>query len=251
MKIRNILAKHAISTGFLFLLSMSSLFAESLEIQEAELVGPLQESHDLEINVSGNVIVGLMGPYAHQGIRSNQLLLQAGIFDGKRNACLRVTSRDGTYHSLGTFAMFGKAAIPTRVPYPSKYPTVLEQFESNDVGITITLDSCEAHSRQYLMPVAAKDLLNTDASKYRAFPDSMLILVNGFDATDVYFSVSIDSYHEEKDCTYIEDGRHTAFNYFCELSDLPDSNANVDVTLFREVYGRPLPDINFTISTIK
>ena len=72
--------------------------------------------------------------------------------------------------------------------------------------------------------------------------DSLLIYVNGFEATDVFYRILGTPDNTDHGCEYIEQGRHTAYNFSCNIpsKELPESGT-LKIEIAREVYGRELP----------
>ncbi len=224
------------------LLSASGAHADLIR---ATLDGGLKENLDPEVKVSGGVIVGVMLASAYDGLSQDELAISPGVELDSGAICLQVSSRDGAYTSRNTYRLQDEATPDDSVelPYDSQYPDALADYDQERALAVSAMHGECGHSTQttYYLPHWQKE---TEAG-------NVAIYINGFEATDVYYSVA-DDQDDMHDCTYIEEGQHTAFNFVCEIHEkgaiFRGEKSAVKVTIHREVYGRSLDDITITIS---
>ncbi|MGD2055843.1 MAG: hypothetical protein PVJ15_03480 [Gammaproteobacteria bacterium] len=231
--------------GLLYCLGISP--AQGAEVIDAVLDGAFHEKLEADVNVSGNIIVGVMFSSAHLGLTSDALaILPSG--GEATEICLKITSRDGTYTSENQFRRTGNPQAILRLPYQSRYLEVLNNYSRDDgsVAITATSGSCtQSATGVYYLPVRL--------DKRNQLPDAqdIRVYINGFDATDVSYQLKgAADWLPARDCDYIEEGRHTAYNFSCEIAEIPKNAATpVTVKILREVYGRELEPVQFSILT--
>jgi hypothetical protein len=213
------------------------------DIVDAELQGSLLEHHAPEVKVSGNIIVGVMGASAYQALTSDLLAIRSPD-TGIATLCLKVTSRDGAYTSRNDYRSDTAPAI-LRLPYHSRMQDTLGRYASKPgyIAITATRGDCDISApSDYYLPLA----IDSDRGELTGGPVS--IYINGFDATDVYYRLTGAGDGEFTDCHYIEEGRHTAYNFSCEIPELPSGTASpLTVEILREVYGRELEPLTINI----
>jgi hypothetical protein len=204
----------------------------------------LLETHDPEVKVSGNIIVGVMVSSAYQGLLKDQLGIQLPDA-GDKTVCLKVTSRDGAYMSENNYNV--KAPTPTIVylPYQSGLHDVVVDYTSQQDSIAITTMEGKCHQ-----PTTTDYFLPTILNKENATLEdgNLSIYINGFDATDVSYKIIESGTEDLFDCDYIEEGKHTAYNFTCDISrhELPSSGpATIEIS--REVYGRELVPVRFRL----
>jgi len=195
-----------------------------------------EEQINSEVNVSGHVVVGLMGVSAFQGIQQKTLAISALSLKQGDSLCLNVNSRDGVYSLNGQYIVDDNPEQLLMLGYPTNEPDIVESFKQDTVALTARVGSCQNSVLHYLLP----QLAETD-------PKEALLAVNGFEATDVFYSVtsaSGDTVNGE--CFYIEEGRHTAYDYSCKIPLASDS-ASFELRIERELYGRELPAVDIRL----
>ena len=219
--------------------------AQGAEVIDAVLDGAFHEKLEADVNVSGNIIVGVMISSAHLGLTRDALaILPAGT--DTTGLCLKITSRDGTYTSENQFRREGNPGAILRLPYQSRYLETLNNYSRDDGSVAITATSGNCHQTaglDYFLPVYLEQRNRPrDAEGIR-------IYINGFDATDVSYQLQGPAgWLPPQDCDYIEEGRHTAYNFSCEITAIPENAASpVTVKILREVYGRELEPVSFRI----
>ena len=215
------------------------------EYGDARLKGEFIEHHSPEVSVSGNVIVGVMSATAGKALAENLLAIDSAAGNAI-DVCLRITSRDGTYSSRNTYSSTSTPPI-LRLPYDTQKEAVVAEYASvaGRIALTTARGDCEnSVVSDYYLPGAL------DRSEGKLNHGPLSIYINGFDATDVYYRIKNNKDSEVKDCLYIEDGRHTAFNFSCAIGDVPSDFSNpMEVEVLREVYGRELTPITIRIVT--
>jgi|GEM_PF-811819 hypothetical protein len=208
---------------------------------DARLAGDLVEHHAPEVAVSGNVIVGVMAASASRALAQDLLAIRAPD-SGSTTICLKVTSRDGTYTSRNEYSSDSAPAV-LRLPYRSRLEEVLEQYtgKPGHIAITASRGNCvQSAPADYYLPSVV------DAKTGELDSAPLSIFINGFDATDVYYRIA--GANEISDCHYIEEGRHTAYNFSCEIAEVPGGTSlPLTVEIMREVYGRELEPLTIRI----
>jgi len=200
----------------------------------------LHETHEPEVNVSGNVIVGVMATSAGAGLAADLLGMRTPE-PGKLQVCLRVTSRDGAYMSRNEYSVELAEATVFRLPYDSTMRDVLDSYATQDgaIAVSATAGDCAAAATAGFY-VPAK--LDPDNAALDA--GTVTIFINGFDATDVYYQVTGTGPDDIIDCHYIEEGRHTAYNFSCVVPvELLDDAGTGQIEISREIYGRELDPV--------
>ena len=202
----------------------------------------LFETHDPEVKVSGNVIVGVMVAGAYQGL-SKDLLGIRPPDAGDKAVCLKVTSRDGAYMSENNYGVKISQSDIVYLPYVSNLTSIVEEYsEPGSIAISATQGNCEqAATAAYFLPA----LLNEKRENLES--GDLSIYINGFDATDVAYRI-IESGTDLDDCDYIKEGRHTAYNFSCVIprDKIPEAD-EITIEIAREVYGRELDSLTFRL----
>jgi hypothetical protein len=216
---------------------------QGAEIIDAKLEGKLLEHHAPEVKVSGNVIVGVMAASAYQALADDLLAIHSPD-TGSTTLCLKVTSRDGSYTSRNDYTSDTAPAI-LRLPYESSIRQAMEQYTGRpgEIAITATRGDCQQSApSDYYLPA----VLDRGRGELGGGPVS--IYINGFDATDVYYRIVDTGDGEVRDCEYIEEGRHTAYNFSCQIPPaVADTTVPVSIEIMREVYGRELQPLTIRI----
>ncbi len=225
-------------------LLLSTSIAHCAEIIDATLDAGLMEKHEPEVKVSGNVIVGVMSSSANHGLMKNLLAVQSTAENAGRTLCLKVTSRDGIYTSTNKYSLGSSLDAIIRLPYKSSYQSVINEYSRSkgDVAMTTAFGSCDqAATGDYYLPA------KLNRKKQSLSSGSISIYVNGFDATDVSFELNKEDIFQ--DCEYIEEGRHTAYNFVCEIpkSLISKSGYPLAVEISREAFGRELSQTTINI----
>lgn len=201
---------------------------------EAELVGAFFETEQVDVAVSGSVVVGVTST-AVQGGKSvdNLLLLHAA---GDPQVCLTMLSRDGVYYSRNTFRLpDAGAGQAVRLPYRSSLRDRLGNYDAADLAMRASTGSCEHSTNMYYVLGSASGQTQ----------GAIRVFVNSFGATDVFYRSEARGL--EGTCTPITEGRRTSFDYWCDIP-WPDGGAErVDVGIERERYGREMPAVTLTL----
>ena len=203
----------------------------------------LFETHDPEVKVSGNVIVGVMVAGAYRGL-SKDLLGIRPPDAGDQAVCLKVTSRDGAYMSENNYGVKISKSDIVYLPYESNLTRVVEQYsEPGSIAISATQGNCEqAATAAYFLPALLDEKRDTLES------GDLSIYINGFDATDVAYRFIEPVTTSLEYCDYIKEGRHTAYNFSCVIprNEIPLAG-KITIEIAREVYGRELDPLTFRL----
>jgi len=198
---------------------ISALFAQSLIT--ADLIQS-NEVYNEEVNVNGSLVVGVSSTTMLDLIKSDNF-----TFPLKQNKetdfCVQIKSIDGAYTLENLYK--ASAAIDTSVRLPiqlNKYPNNRKSY-TEGLGITLKATGCLESNNSFIVR-------STESEKVK-------ILINGFDATDVY--ISINGNKSYIDCSNIEDAETIAFNYSCDFK--PKNFGKYIVAINRELYGTELP----------
>jgi hypothetical protein len=222
------------------LLWLSPAFAAAQAPTAAELVTKeFFESYQPEVEVSGNVIVGVMTAAAATALAHNALAVIAAGADGERRLCLKAASRDGIYYSKNEYrlpAAAGQRDIP--IPYQSKLDDVVSEYgNAGDIAVAATAGTCEAASADYYLVRSGE----TDGTQ------EALIYLNSFGATDVFYELgSAEGWLDPEPCDYISEGRRTTFDFFCTIP-ITASREPMDIRILRERFGREQPSITIRV----
>jgi hypothetical protein len=237
--------RHSAPSSWCHALSVIALFCLAPGIQaegiiNADLEKDFIETHDPEVKVSGNVIVGVMVEDADRGLNANRLGFSLGK-PGKQSLCLRVTSRDGAYLSINGYTLTATNPALVALPYLTTRQDVIEQYtnEPDALAIVASPGSCNDFTPgAYFLPAML------DREQEMLSGGRLSIYVNGFDATDVYYRIAGSGAGEFSDCSYIDEGRHTAFNFRCDIDpgDLPAAGP-AEIEIERERYGREIEPV--------
>jgi hypothetical protein len=222
------------------LLWLAPGFSAAQSPMSAELVGKdFFESYQPEVQVSGNVIVGVMTAAAATALARNTLAVIAAEAEGERRLCLKAASRDGIYYSKNEYrlpAAGGQQDIP--IPYQSKLDEVVSEYGSpGDIAVAATAGNCETAATDYYLVRSAE----TDQD------EAVLIYLNSFGATDVFYELgSGDGWLDPEPCEYISEGRRTTFDFSCAI---PTSGArgSMEIRILRERFGREQPSITIRV----
>ncbi|HRO34848.1 hypothetical protein [Thauera sp.] len=225
------ITKHRLAGSLLVALTGAAMAAPPLE---AELVGAFFETEQVDVAVSGSVVVGVTSA-AVQGGKSvdNLVLLHAA---GDPQVCLTMLSRDGVYYSRNTFRLpdagTGQAV---RLPYRSSLRDRLGNYEASDLAMRASAGNCEHSTNLYYV-------LGTAGG---TAPGTIRVFVNSFGATDVFYRSEVQGL--EGACTPITEGRRTSFDHWCDIPWPGRSAERVDIGIERERYGREMPPVTLTL----
>ncbi|MEA2081105.1 MAG: hypothetical protein U9P00_14900 [Pseudomonadota bacterium] len=224
----------------LILVTQPAVSGEFLEAKLNNENNKFHEVHEPEVNVSGNVVVGVMSTSAGDALREDSLGIQSSE-TGDKKICLKVTSRDGAYMSQNEYLVNVTALTPIYLPYQSDMKKIIGGYEQQGaIAVSATIGDCE-HSAKAAFYLPAK----LDKGNAKLNTGNLSIYINGFDATDVFYHIAGSDSDQLIDCNYIEEGRHTAYNFSCEITgEQLDEPGPLEIKILREVYGRELvPDM--------
>lgn len=225
------ITRHRLAGSLLAALTGAAMAAPPLE---AELVGAFFETEQVDVAVSGSVVVGVTSA-AVQGGKSvdNLVLLHAA---GDPQVCLTMLSRDGVYYSRNTFRLPDAGAGQTvRLPYRSNLRDRLGNYEASDLAMRASAGTCEHNSNVYYV-------LGTTGG---AAPGAIRVFVNSFGATDVFYRSEAQGL--EGACTPIAEGRRTSFDHWCDIPWPAGGAKRVDIGIERERYGREMPAVTLSL----
>ncbi len=207
--------------------------ARSAPPLEAELVGAFFETEQVDVAVSGSVVVGVTSTAVQGGKSADSLLLLHAA--GDPQVCLTMLSRDGVYYSRNTFRLpDAGAGQAVRLPYRSNLRDRLGNYEAADLAIRANAGSCELSTNLYYVLGSASDQA----------PGAIRVFINSFGATDVFYRSEAQGL--EGACTPIAEGRRTSVEDWCDIPR-PSGGERVDVGIERERYGREMPTVTLTL----
>lgn len=209
----------------------------SAEPYVAELVGEFFETEQVEVAVSGSVIVGVCSTNACGGSSVQRLQLRHAPSPADGLVCLTMLSRDGIYYSRNTFRL-PKDSVGriVRLPYgATTRGKRLANYLGEDLAIRASAGSCERSTNEYYV---------LDASATQP-PRSIRIFVNSFGATDVFYRVAGNQ--PQASCVPIDQGRRTSFDFYCDIPWPLGGNERLGVNVDRERYGRAMPEVKLTV----
>lgn len=123
---------------------------------EAELVGAFFETEQVDVAVSGSVVVGVTSTSVQGGKSVGSLLLLHAA--GDPQVCLTMLSRDGVYYSRNTFRLpDAGAGQAVRLPYRTNLRDRLGNYEAADLAIRANAGSCEFSTNLYYVLGSASD----------------------------------------------------------------------------------------------
>ncbi|MES1924496.1 hypothetical protein T31B1_04195 [Salinisphaera sp. T31B1] len=199
---------------------------------------PFWESVQRDVDVSGIVVVGLTTGTLLSGSDLTQLSIRPPRSLAGSEVCLTVQSRDGVYLARNTYilpAQIGGDAI--NLPYDqSGALDLLRQYDQMHLGISVVEGACQEPTQRFLKPYGP----NT------AEGSGVNLMVNGFGATDVFYSVS--GQNMSGSCDPLRNGRTTVFDFWCHIGLAATQDSPVKIVVERERYGRALPPASFTVA---
>lgn len=199
----------------------------------AELLNdPFLETYQPEVQVSGNVVVGVMSGTAQAALLSDRLQVGVGDELAGTEICLRTTSNDGIYSSRNLYRL-PEQGDRAHLPYASGMGDVLNAFAAGELAVSISQGSCESVSGEAFLVAGSLDDGN---------PQPVTVYLNGFGATDVFFALGESE--QLTACEYIEEGRRTTYDFFCTIGEVTGTGS---VTIVRERFGREQPEIRFEL----
>ena len=223
-------------TALLFCLST---VASAQDSEPAKLISdPFQENYQPDVDVSGNVIVGVMTDVASGAIASDEIALLANAAAAGESVCLRASSQDGIYTSRNVYQLPENPDGRVPLPYQSSMEKVVKQYRE-EIALAATTGECDSGSNDYYLIDKAG---NARATK-------IVVYLNSFGATDAFIKVgeSDDGYEA---CEFISEGRRTSFDFICMLEAIT-ADGPVDVTIDRERFGRVQPQVRFQIVDVQ
>ena len=197
-----------------------------------------------EVNVSGNVIVGVMSTSMFGALTENTIGIQSSI-TGNKKICLKVTSRDGSYMSQNELSVDVTAPTIIYLPYESNMRDIVKSYAETPgaIAVSATNGDCDHSATADFYLPAKLDQENATLKTH-----NLSIYINGFDATDVFYHIAGTDPDITYDCHYIEEGRHTAYNFSCEIAgELLAESSLRDIQILREVYGRELKPVTIRL----
>lgn len=209
--------------------------ARAAELTSAELLSqPFSETYQPEVEVSGNVIVGVMSSAAHTALVTDRLGVLVAETAVGADVCVRATSSDGIYSSRNHYRLPTTAGQQAYLPYASDMDEVLNAFAAGELAVTISTGDCESTAvGSYLV-----------AGSLDGEPGApVLIYLNGFGATDVFTSLADDGPLEA--CEYITEGRRTTYDFACAVIVPPGGVQTL--TIVRERFGREQPAVTIEL----
>lgn len=197
---------------------------------------PFQETVQEEVAVSGTVVVGVALSGAHSG---DAVLAGLRVPRVDDEFCVLVRSRDGVYFARNGFGLTDSDRVQParRVQFnldASRQKALLRQVADGDLAVAVHPGSCESRPATWLL--ASPDGGAVDAA--------VEILVNSFDATDVFM---VDAAGQETDCQPYLEGRRSVYDYRCRIDGSSLQRPVHRVEVRRELYGRPLPTVTLDI----
>lgn len=209
--------------------------AHAAEPVSAELLSrPFSETYQPEVEVSGNVIVGVMSAAAQRALADDRLGVRVPEAAAGAEVCVRATSSDGIYSSRNHYRLPAAAGSRAHLPYASGMGDVLGGFAPGELAVSIAAGSCEAAAAEGYLVAGMVD---------EAPAQPVLVYLNGFGATDVFASLGGDGPLEA--CEYITEGRRTTYDFFCTLT--PEATSGQSVTIVRERFGREQPSVTIKL----
>ncbi|HRP24332.1 hypothetical protein [Thauera sp.] len=223
--------RHLLAGALLAALSGAAAAAPPFE---AELVGAFFETEQVDVAVSGSVVVGVTSTAVQGGSSVDNLLLLHAA--GEPQVCLTMLSRDGVYYSRNTFRLpAAGAGQAVRLPYRSNLRDRLGNYAATDLAMRASAGSCEHGGNLYYVLGAAGGQA----------PAAIRVFVNSFGATDVFFRSAAPGL--EGACTPIAEGRRTSFDHWCDIPWPAGGAERVEVGIERERYGREMPAVTLTL----
>jgi hypothetical protein len=215
--------------------------AIAIEPASAKLVESFYESVQPEVNVSGNVIAGVMGTSALTGDSVRNILVYPALEGGIRDICLRVVSRDGIYTSRNVYRLPDSiAGEPVRLPYDkSSQLELLGSYADKDIAMTAVLGSCDTADSLYYVISAS----NSEQA------ENIRLYINSFGATDVYYQVLLgdSEWSDAEVCTYVSEGRRTTFDFWCDVPGALATGNRTELRIQRERFGRAQPAVDIRV----
>jgi hypothetical protein len=220
-----------------FIACLTTLHAQAAGEELIARVRSFDESIRPEVAVSGTVIVGVAAASALNGaaLDVTQVSLPDKLDSGE--LCLSVVSRDGIYYSRSVYDLpEGAAGRAVRLPY-KKGPAgeMPRSYADTELAFAARLGACEDGRDEYLI-VTAPD---GDSDQ------SVRVYVNSFGATDVFLSASDGA--PLGDCRYIDEGRRTTFDFWCDIPADAVRKLPAAFVIERERFGREQPSAAVTL----
>lgn len=218
-----------------FLATASSAYAADAKLK----ADPFFESIQPDVDVSGFVVVGLSTGTLISGHDIPQLHLKPDNSMAGMDVCLTVQSRDGIYLSRNTYVLPAVAdGGPVGLSYEASTSLdLLENYGDRQLAVSVLTGSCQDPHGLYLRP---------HGGRQAGRGNSLNLMINGFGATDVFYS--IPSLNLDADCDPLRDGRTTVFDFWCQI-ELPQPQSDrLTIRVERERYGRALPPATLTIA---
>jgi hypothetical protein len=209
--------------------------ARAAEPVSAELLSkPFNENYQPEVEVSGNVIVGIMTAAAAGALAQDLLGVRVLEAAQTTDLCLRATTSDGIYSSRNHYRLPAERTGAVHLPYASSKREILGGYAEAEVAIAANVGDCDSSSSSYYV-VGSLDTTQ---------PAATVIYLNSFGATDVFLSLD-GSEQPPQACEHISEGRRTTYDFYCTL--MPADNSSVTVSIIRERFGREQPGVQFSI----
>lgn len=210
--------------------------ASAQDSKPAKLLSdPFDENYQPDVDVSGNVIVGVMTNLARGAIASDEIALLANAAAVGKSACLTASSQDGIYTSRNVYELTANPDGRVPLPYKSKMKKVVKQYR-DEIALAATTGDCDSGSTYYYLVDKAGSVQAT----------KLYVYLNSFGATDAY----IQAGGSDEACEFISEGRRTSFDFICTLDAIP-AERPVVVTIDRERFGRAQPRVEFQIVDVQ
>jgi hypothetical protein len=217
------------------LLLLLPLAAGGAELISADLLSdPFFERYQPEVDVSGNVIVGVMTMAAAGALTDDMLGVRLSQMAQATDLCLRATSADGIYTSRNHYRLPADQTGSIHLPYSSSMQEVVAGYGDLDVAIAASVGDCNSSGTDYYVVGSLDAAQSADT----------VIFLNSFGATDVF--VEVDGSDELPEaCEPITEGRRTTYDFYCRV--VTNAADSVSLNIIRERFGREQPGVRLTL----
>ncbi len=222
---------------YVWLLCAQNCFAERIA-SPAE--NTFSEHFSSNVPVSGNILVGAM--YASAASSNNFYL---DTTPDVSHFCFKVASIDGTYVSENDYTVTDEIendASTSVLEYPTKFQTILEGFDTEQLAPLATTGTCSDQRYQHV--------LLSSRSENMESTDVLFMVSSG--RSEVFMQLKSSQGDRIKArCNRVEEGKRTSYDTICKVSATELSDDVYNAQIARRKNGRSLPATTFTLQKSK
>ncbi|MEM9781227.1 MAG: hypothetical protein AAF899_02020 [Pseudomonadota bacterium] len=199
-------------------------------------VGTPVEDEDVDVNVSGVFVAGVMFLGGVSAAERPSLSAEVPASWAGNDICVEANSLDGVYASTYRYAIEEEALLDNGEPfqgglvvfsYPTRFQELVGGAPGEDFGVRVSRGDCASVREEFLVSSWNRDV--TEA------PQKVMLQLNSLGADRLAIFLGDDPHAPAIECDPTEAGRARAFDRVCEipLSMIPSFPIDVEIMAVR------------------